>query len=105
MGQYFKVVNLDRCEWFDPGAFGETTKHPERDPRTMEAFARLLMPGGAWCGDSIAIVGDESAEPIGRLGRHDPIASTYLYSVIEDDELGIWKNIAEQIGGKREETP
>lgn len=96
MGQYFKVVNLDRHEWFDPNAFEESIKHPERAPRTMEALGRLLMPGGAWCGDRIAIVGDESAEIIGETGA----ASCFLDEMIEQ-RPSKWKHIGEQIGGRR----
>ncbi len=94
VSQYFRIVNLDRREWFDPDDFGETEKHPDRDPKTLEALGRLLMPGGRWCGDRIAIVGDESAAQIGHT------ASTYLYHELEDDgEPPKWTNIADQIGG------
>lgn len=97
MGQYFRIVNLDRREWFGPGAFGETVKHPERDPLTMEALGQLLKPDGRWCGDRIAIVSDTGLTPIGTEAR----PSSVLYDDL--NEPG-WTDIAPTLEGANPES-
>ena len=117
MGQYFRIVNLDKREWFDPDAFDETEKHPQLCPKTMEALAVLLMtahsgftmvggatrpsrPDGRWCGDRIVIVGDE-AQGCGADERWWSFTDILIDSEFSDDVPSTWRNIAEEIGGKR----
>ncbi len=115
MGQYFRIVNLDKREWFDPGDFGETEKHPDRSPKTMAAFGRLLMTSsfptggfddgtpfpptsdGRWCGDRVVILGDYARMTLDV--REGPAEGSAIYEAIDEDDSG-WTNIASTIGGK-----
>jgi hypothetical protein len=70
MGQYFKVVNIDKRQYFCPSIFNDEIKkgaimrgiHPKvlgwlirLDDKTSKG-----VDFGSWAGDRIAIVGDES---------------------------------------------
>lgn len=76
MGQYHRVINLDKKQWLRPHSFDEGTKLMEfgcSSQGTMTALAILLAASngkgggdfrgddpliGSWAGDRIAIVGD-----------------------------------------------
>lgn len=68
MGQYFKVVNLDKRQYFSPGIFNGAVKiRVATEGIYSYVLARLLVLNedetneiGGWAGDRIAIVGDES---------------------------------------------
>lgn len=114
MGQYFRVVNLDKREYFE--AFDdEPDKRPDLAPKTLAALARLLMtsqfprggvrtvddgaevrfgptPDGRWCGDRVVILGDESRRLFVVDGSET--SGAYLCELI-DAEDGRWTNISE----------
>lgn len=103
MGQYHKVVNLDKKMWLNPHSFDDGTKLMEFGQSaggTMTALAILLAPQsanggrgggdmhtdregivGSWAGDRIAIVGDY-AEPGDKEGwdaeRDQPLYCTLM---------------------------
>lgn len=76
MGQYYKIVNLDKLEYLDPHRFGDGLKLLEFGSSgcgTMNALAILLADGngrwggdldsekpivGSWAGDRIVVAGD-----------------------------------------------
>ena len=77
MGQYFKVVNLDKKEYLNPGSFGAGAKLGENWETLNEALNNLLAQRfhpehgwerdaylGRWAGDRITIIGDADASGI-----------------------------------------
>lgn len=91
MGQYFKVVNLDKRELLHPHKFNEGLKLMEfaHEGRTLRGLAVLLSNGnggnggdihssdslvGSWAGDRIVVAGD-----YGDDGRwvEDPKSNLY----------------------------
>jgi hypothetical protein len=70
MGQYFKIVNLDKRQYLHPHTLGDGLKLLEfsaSSEGTMSALALLCADNddgcggdlvGSWCGDRIAILGD-----------------------------------------------
>lgn len=70
MGQYFRIVNIDRSEYLDPAGFGDGAKLAQfawGSGRTMTALALLLSSPkkddevvGRWAGDRVVLLGDES---------------------------------------------
>jgi hypothetical protein len=80
MGQYYRIVNLDKKQYIKPHAFGDGAKLMEfamSGEGTMAALAVLLSDGngrgggdirsadplvGSWAGDRIVITGDYADE-------------------------------------------
>jgi hypothetical protein len=70
MGQYFKIVNLDKHQYLHPHRLGNGLKLLEfgaSKESTMSALVLLCVDNddghnkdlvGSWCGDRIAILGD-----------------------------------------------
>jgi hypothetical protein len=76
VGQYYYVINLDKCEYLHPHKFGDGLKLLEfgcSTPGTLTALAVLLADGngrgggdlnsthpliGSWAGDRIIVAGD-----------------------------------------------
>jgi len=92
MGQYFKIVNLDKKEWLHPHQLGDGLKFGEfTEGPTMLALAFLLSRGvdgkgsGTWAGDRIVVCGDYGKGPLGRA----------LYDASKDEsETSEYKNIS-----------
>jgi hypothetical protein len=74
MGQYYRIVNLDRSEYLDPGCFEQGPKFHNLWSRggIMEALGVLLASDrfegddvtGRWAGQRVVVLGDEArAEP------------------------------------------
>ena len=92
MGQYFRIINVDKQQYIDPVKFGEGKKAFEFGQMTMFAlttllteevggyFDRPLSRASSWIGDRIVIAGDEvdegealallTEEQIQRFARH-----------------------------------
>lgn len=95
MGQYYKIVNLDKKQYLHPHDFGDGLKLCEFGSSgmgTMFALAALLSNGngrgggdissndsliGSWAGDRIVVIGDY-ADP-GQFGI-DSDVNLYNYS-------------------------
>jgi hypothetical protein len=93
MGQYYKVVNLDKKEFIYPHAFGDGLKLMEfgcSSCGTMTALAVLLANSngrgggdlrsdneivGSWAGDRIVVAGDYAEPGDSCEGDSDPGAS------------------------------
>ena len=91
MGQYYKIVNIDKKQFLHPHTFGDGLKLLEfgcSAPGTMTALAVLLADGnnrgggdlrsdhpliGSWAGDRIVVAGDYA----------DPNPSQYSYEDVE----------------------
>ena len=88
MGQYYKVVNLDKRQVLHPHAFGDGMKLMEfvGGGNTIKALGILLAVGngrgggdihsdnplvGSWAGDRIAIVGDYADDGEASTVRND----------------------------------
>lgn len=107
MGQYYKIVNLDKKEWLHPHKFEDGMKLMEfglSGMGTMSGLAILLADGngrgggdlhsenpiiGSWAGDRIVIAGDYADE-----GKFTEDESRNLYSVTDDPE---WSEISEDV--------
>ena len=108
MGQYYKIVNIDKKEWLDPFTFTEyegCRKFMEFAPDSgsiMYALAILLnerydVAGGdfplesdligKWSRDRIAIVGD--------YGKNENNCTDNLYNISDDDTN--WKDISKEV--------
>lgn len=108
MGQYYKVVNLDKKEFLHPHKFGDGLKLLEfgcSSVGTMTALAVLLSVGngrgggdiestsvivGSWAGDRIAIIGDYVGEEEFEITCKDLIGYTdisdLVLSALKEDE-------------------
>lgn len=85
MGQYFKIVNLDKKEYLAPHDFGEGAKLLECWESITTNLILLLVQGfdpedgwerdaflGRWAGDRITVIGDYDESGLyGRLNRED----------------------------------
>ena len=103
MGQYYRIVNIDKKEFLHPHKFGDGLKIWEfgfADYGTMAGLTFLLASGhgsginetesseliGSWAGDRIVILGDYSEE--------FPEVSEEMYS---DEKEDTYKDISNQI--------
>lgn len=71
MGQYFRIVNLDKEQYLDPLKFGDSLRLFEFGGLTMTGLTVLLSPEadayfdrelpliGSWAGDRVIVAGDE----------------------------------------------
>jgi hypothetical protein len=102
MGQYYKVVNIDRKEYLHPHKFGEGLKLLEfgcDGMGLMTALACLLADGngrgggdlrtegdlaGSWAGDRIVIAGDYADE--GNFLTEEEIAAWREAAVLEEKD-------------------
>ena len=110
MGQYFKIVNLDKKQFLNPHAFGNGLKLCEFGASvTMMGLAALLSDGngrgggdlhvpednpfagmvGSWAGDRIVITGDYADE-----GRFTDNPEITLYGAVND---GSYENISSKV--------
>lgn len=107
MGQYYKVVNLDKKQYLHPHNFGDGLKLMEfggSGGGTMMALAVLLSDGngqgggdlhsnqkliGSWAGDRIVVVGDYAGndEKYGIVGAKEDKDSdpNSLYDIAENE--------------------
>jgi len=105
MGQYYKIVNIDKQEFISPSDFGSGVKlmefaYPGKPSMALSALAILLADGnnrgggdlrsdnsviGSWKYDRIAVVGDY-ADP------HPECQDENFY--FDADK---WKNISDQV--------
>lgn len=94
MGQYWRVVNLSRHEYFDPGQLGSGVKLAEILSSSKPGQALLLLLTetedgssdgvmGRWVGDRIALVGDYAER--GDLAQEDN-ADLIWYLTYEEEE-------------------
>jgi hypothetical protein len=112
MGQYHKVVNLDKKQFLHPHRLGDGLKLGEfgcSSHGTMTALAYLLgvstgrgggdfdrgSLAGTWGGDRIAIIGDY-AEAKDLAPEHD---AANLYEKLSEEADG-WKDISGLVAGE-----
>ena len=119
MGQYHKIVNMDKKQFLQPHKFDDGLKLMEfgcSSDGTMTALAVLLAcacKGGArgggdihsadplvgsWAGDRIAIVGDYMRPedlPGSETGTYDDGTPMPLYGLLGDDDA--YTDISKQI--------
>jgi len=104
MGQYYKLVNLDKKEYIKPHTFGDGAKLKEFGSNgcgMMTGLAMLLSSGngrgggdlrssssmvGHWAGDRIVCTGDYDDENKWVPGD--------LYSLASEEDNPEWKNIS-----------
>ena len=106
MGQYHKLVNLDKKEVVEPhdiGLFSKQYEHTGTDASLADAIYLLVMSSpasgggdwpitdvsGRWCGDRVVVLGDYTEKD--SIRGYEGDAST-LYS-----ESQKWLNISEQV--------
>jgi hypothetical protein len=107
MGQYYKVVNLDKQEYIHPHQFDDGMKLMEfacSGSGTMAGLAILLAEGngrgggdlksenpiiGSWSRDRIVVAGDY-ADPLGTDGIDD--GDDNLFQISES-----WRDISDQV--------
>ena len=107
MGQYYKVVNLDKKEYLDPHSFGDGAKLLEfgcSEVGMMTGLAILLADGnnrgggdlrsdhsliGSWAGDRIVITGDYADEGRFNKGKQN------LYTYAEDNFKNVSRDVIE----------
>lgn len=106
MGQYHKLVNLDKKEVVEPhdiGLFSKQYEHTGTDASLADAIYLLVMSSpasgggdwphtevsGRWCGDRVVVVGDYTMAD--SIRGYEGDAST-LY-----EESNSWLNISEQV--------
>ena len=117
MGQYHKVVNLDRKEYIDPHWLGCGLKLWEQlanHPSTGTALIVFLASHsngsgggdlaqsaivGSWCGDRIAFVGDYDVKiqyRVGRTGKKKMLGCC-IYDKCHDEAPGAWRNVSDEV--------
>ena len=96
MSKYYKVVNLDKKQFFSPDIFNDGVKlgavmngiHPYVVGRLLLSDFDLPIEKfriGYWSGDKIAIIGDESAnEFTDRQEEFENVGAELLFSFIND---------------------
>src|SRR3972149_6463998 len=106
MGQYYKIVNLDKKEYLHPHKFGDGLKLLEfgcSSQGTLTALTLLLAKGngrgggdypsnnpliGSWAGDRIVIVGDyyddEKKDDPRFCGLYDKVSNGGEYQDISN---------------------
>jgi hypothetical protein len=99
MGQYYKVVNLDKKQYLEPHGFGNGAKLMEfaSGGGTMMALGVLLADGngcgggdldssdplvGSWAGDRIVIAGDYADR---SWNAENPSDERTLYQRLDED--------------------
>ena len=99
MSQYYKVVNLDKKQFFSPSIFNDGVKlgavmngiHPYVVGRlllTEFEFPVEEFHIGYWSGDKIAIIGDESANEFNDQQKEfQNIGAELLFSFINDENF------------------
>ncbi|MBW1294057.1 hypothetical protein [Aquimarina litoralis] len=101
MSQYYKVVNLDKKQFFSPEIFNDGVKlgavmngiHPYVIGRLLLANLDSGKPIekfriGYWSGDKIAIVGDESRnEFTSQLQEFENVGAELFFSFINDENF------------------
>jgi hypothetical protein len=99
MSQYYKVVNLDKKQFFSPDIFNDGVKlgavmngiHPYVIGRLLLSDFNLpeeKFGTGYWFGDKIAIIGDESANEFNdRQEEFENIGAELLFSFINDENF------------------
>ncbi|WP_459212034.1 hypothetical protein [Aquimarina rhabdastrellae] len=99
MSQYYKVVNLDKKQFFSPDIFNDGVKLGAiMNGIHLYVIGRLLLANfnlslekfqiGYWSGDKIAIVGDESTnEFTDRQEEFENIGAELLFSFISDENF------------------
>lgn len=119
MGQYYRIVNLDKKEWLNPHRFGDGAKLLEFGDSatgTMLGLAVLLADGngrgggdldernddagliGSWAGDRIVIAGDYADE-----GRYEQeAAGQNLYATVKPGSALVlptqrWTDISDRV--------
>ena len=121
MGQYHKVVNLDRKEYIDPHRLGCGLKLWEQIANSPGVGAALIVllashsngQGGGdltesptatpvigrWRGDRIAFVGDYDDDVRYRVGRSDKkkISGRNIYSKCHAEESGAWRDVSDEV--------
>lgn len=117
MGQYYKVVNLDKKQYLDPHDCGEGAKLMEialSSMSMMSCVALLLADGngrgggdihsenpliGSWAGDRIVISGDYAdngrfiPEDQGPLEWGGEVHDEYNLNALADEDYG-WENVS-----------
>ena len=102
MGQYYKVVNVDKKQYLHPHRFGDGLKLLEfgcGSEGTMTGLAVLLADGngrgggdlhaddpiiGSWAGDRIVIAGDYADPNIDQYSAQDLAAYRKIKGVFEE---------------------
>lgn len=113
MGQYWKLINLDKKEYVCPHDVGAGLKLGEMvntspgpgaavlilcaampEPRGGGDFAEGQEAVGRWAGDRIALVGDyaEDADL-----PNSPVPASTIYDLCEPDAEGAWKDVSEMV--------
>jgi hypothetical protein len=104
VGQYYKILNLDKAEYINPSAFGGGSKLGEFGPQLNLVLQLLLAKSdadageaepvgnavyGRWAENRIAIIGDyDSSGLYGRLKRPEYVNITSLLKHYLDKQAG-----------------
>ena len=101
MSQYYKVVNLDKKQFFSPDIFNDGVKlgavmngiHPYVVGRLLLADFDSNKPTdkfhiGYWSGDKIAIIGDESRNEFNdRQQEFENVGAELIFSFINEENF------------------
>jgi hypothetical protein len=105
MGQYFKIVNLDKREYLDPSCF---TSGPKLESFSLSGtgalrvLARLLCTdtwgeySGRWAGDRVLIAGDSptrNCSPLARQPKGEILYEHIAFDADEEPANQTWRNI------------
>jgi hypothetical protein len=104
VGQYYKILNLDKAEYINPFAFGGGAKLREFGAQLNLVLQLLLAKSdadageaesagdtvyGRWAENRIAIIGDyDSSGLYGRLKRPEYVNITHLLKHYLDKQVG-----------------
>lgn len=111
MGQYYKVVNLDKRQYFSPDIFNDGVKlgaimkgtHPyvigqlllaNNDTITSNNKASKIIQSGYWAGDRVIFVGDESGEHFFNVASDNESRD---YQILNDLVVTEFENIGARL--------
>jgi hypothetical protein len=117
MGQYWKVVNLDRREYIHPHKLGaglklweQVANHPGTGAALLILCAAMPEPRGGgdlnplpslneqvigrWAGDRIALIGDYAED--GDL-KNSPVPASQIYVLCDDEKAWGWHDISDLV--------